>query len=83
MTTLSPAAFDALLRRITRPGRYCPRVAKVLSTTAPWDAGCVYSIRRSIDMLDQITKLNGLKGDWIYPDMHPVTEDDVDLFLEQ
>ena len=32
-----PAAFDALLRRVTRPGRYCPRVAKVLSTPAPWD----------------------------------------------
>jgi hypothetical protein len=46
-------------------------------------AGCVYSIRRSIDMLDRITKLNGLKGDWIYPDMHLVAEDDVDLFLEQ
>jgi hypothetical protein len=24
---LHPAAFAALLRRITRPGRYCPRVA--------------------------------------------------------
>ena len=46
-------------------------------------AGCVYSIKRSIDMLDQITKLQGLKSDWIYPDMHPVVEDDVDLFLEQ
>jgi hypothetical protein len=23
---LHPAAFAALLRRITRPGRYCPRV---------------------------------------------------------
>jgi hypothetical protein len=46
-------------------------------------AGCVYSIKRSIDMLDRITKLNGLKGDWIYPDMHLVDEDDVDLFLEQ
>lgn len=40
MTTLSPAAFDALLHRITRPGRYCPKVAKVLSTLAPWDAPC-------------------------------------------
>ena len=46
-------------------------------------AGCVYSIQRSIDMLDQIVKLQGLKGDWIYPEMHPVVEDDVDLFLEQ
>jgi hypothetical protein len=34
------ADFDALLRRITRPGRYCPRVAKVLCTPAPWDEGC-------------------------------------------
>ena len=24
---LHPVAFDALLRRITRPGRYCSRVA--------------------------------------------------------
>jgi hypothetical protein len=46
-------------------------------------AGCVYSIKRSIDILDQIVKLQGLKGDWIYPDMHLVAEDDVDLFLEQ
>jgi hypothetical protein len=46
-------------------------------------AGCVYSIKRLIDMLDQIIKLQGLKGDWIYPDMHPAAEDDVDLFLEQ
>lgn len=46
-------------------------------------AGCVYSIQRTIDMLDQIVKLNGLKGDWIYPEMHPAAEDDVDLFLEQ
>ena len=46
-------------------------------------AGCVYSIKRSIDMLDQIVKLQGLKGDWIYPDMHPAVEDDVDLYLEQ
>ena len=46
-------------------------------------AGCVYSIQRSIDMLDQIVKLQGLKGDWIYPDMHPAAEDDVDFFLEQ
>jgi hypothetical protein len=148
VTQLRPAAFDALLRRAIRSGRYCPRVARVLSTPAPWDegeppptpsqlqicpkldtamtdsqhfndltelhhitcaaayalksldgrlectgesehftyedvAGCIYSIKRSIDMLDQIVKLQGLKGDWIYPDMHPVAEDDVDLFLEQ
>jgi hypothetical protein len=37
MNDLPPTAFDALLRRITRPGRYCPKVAKVLSTPAPWD----------------------------------------------
>lgn len=34
------ADFDALLQRLSRPGRYCPRVAKVLSTPAPWDAKC-------------------------------------------
>ena len=45
--------------------------------------GCVYSIKRSIDVLDRIIKLNGLEGDWIFPDMHPAAEDDVDLFLEQ
>jgi len=33
-------AFDRLQQRLQRPGRYCPRVAKVLSTTAPWDTGC-------------------------------------------
>jgi hypothetical protein len=38
-------------------------------------AGCVYSIKRSIDMMDRIVKLNGLKGDWIYPEMHPVAGD--------
>lgn len=32
-----PADFDALLRRLSKPGRYCPRVARVLSTPAPWD----------------------------------------------
>ena len=37
---MTTQAFDALLRRITRPGRYCPRVAKALSTPAPWDAQC-------------------------------------------
>jgi uncharacterized protein (DUF1778 family) len=34
---LSPAAFDALLARLSRPGKYCPRVARVLSTPAPWE----------------------------------------------
>ena len=33
-------AFGALLYRLSRPGRFCPRVAKVLSTPAPWDAEC-------------------------------------------
>ena len=46
-------------------------------------AGCVYSIKVSIDMLDQLVKREGLKGDWIYPEMHTAVEDDVDLFLEQ
>jgi hypothetical protein len=36
---VSPAAFDALLARLSRPGEYCPRVARVLSTPAPWEAG--------------------------------------------
>ena len=35
-----PADFDALVLRIARPGQYCPRVAKVLSTPAHWDTGC-------------------------------------------
>lgn len=33
-------AFDRLQQRLQRPSRYCPRVAKVLSTPAPWDAVC-------------------------------------------
>ena len=33
-------AFDRLQQRLQRPGQRCPRVAKVLSTPAPWDAGC-------------------------------------------
>jgi hypothetical protein len=37
---LTATAFDRLLQRIQRPGQYCPRVAKVLSTPAPWDAEC-------------------------------------------
>ena len=38
--TITATSFDHLLRRLQRPGRYCPRVAKVLSTPAPWDAQC-------------------------------------------
>jgi hypothetical protein len=34
------ASFDHLLRRLQRPSRYCPKVAKVLSTPAHWDAEC-------------------------------------------
>jgi hypothetical protein len=37
---MTAQAFDDLVRRITRPGRYCPKVAKVLSTPAPWDNTC-------------------------------------------
>lgn len=37
---LLPDAFDALQRRLDEPGQYDPRVAKVLSTTAPWDKDC-------------------------------------------
>jgi hypothetical protein len=40
VTKMVPADFHALLRRLQRLGRYCPRVAKVLSTPAPWDAQC-------------------------------------------
>jgi hypothetical protein len=29
--------FDALQRRLAEPGQYDPRVARVLSTSAPWD----------------------------------------------
>lgn len=36
---LSADAFEALQRRLDEPGRYDPRVAKVLSTPAPWDEG--------------------------------------------
>ena len=39
-------------------------------------AGCVYSIQRSIDMLDRVIKVQGLKGDWLYPEWHSATEDD-------
>ena len=37
---LSPEGFAALQRRLSQPGRYCSRVAKVLSTPAPWDEDC-------------------------------------------
>jgi hypothetical protein len=40
VTKMVPADFDALLRRLQRPCRYCPKVAKVLSTPAPWDDHC-------------------------------------------
>jgi hypothetical protein len=38
--TIPAASFDRLLHRLSEPGRYCPRVAKVLSTPSPWDAEC-------------------------------------------
>lgn len=37
---LSPEGFNALQRRLAEAGGYCPRVAKVLSTPAPWDEDC-------------------------------------------
>jgi len=37
---LSPESFAALQRRLAKAGGYDPRVAKVLSTPAPWDEGC-------------------------------------------
>lgn len=35
---LDPASFDRLQQRLQRAGQYDPKVAKVLSTPAPWDA---------------------------------------------
>ncbi len=29
--------FDALVRRLEQPGRYDPRVARILSRKAPWE----------------------------------------------
>lgn len=47
---MAAQAFGALLRRascgrptlhiLSEPGQYCPRVAKALTTPAPWDQGC-------------------------------------------
>lgn len=37
---LSEEGFAALQRRLAKAGGYDPRVAKVLSTPAPWDKGC-------------------------------------------
>ena len=37
---LTQRDFDALVERLNQPGQYCPRVAKVLSTPAPWDDPC-------------------------------------------
>jgi hypothetical protein len=52
---IHPAAFAALLRRITRPGRYCPRAAKVLATPAPWDGG---EVERTPSQLQTCPKLD-------------------------
>jgi hypothetical protein len=38
--TIPDTSFDRLLRRLQRPGRYCSRVANVLSTPAPWETEC-------------------------------------------
>ena len=32
--------FDALQQRLAQPGQYDAKVAKVLSTPAPWENGC-------------------------------------------
>ena len=40
MHKIAPADFDALAKRLQQPGRYDPKVAKVLSTPAPWDTKC-------------------------------------------
>lgn len=33
-------AFARFLHQLSKPGKYCPKVAKVLSTPAPWDDAC-------------------------------------------
>lgn len=37
---LSHRDFEALVKRLSEPGRYDPRVARVLSTAAPWGESC-------------------------------------------
>ena len=37
---MAPSDFDALMRRLQQPGRFDPRVAKVLATPAPWERSC-------------------------------------------
>lgn len=33
-------AFARLFPRLSKPGKYCPKVAKVMSTPAPGDDAC-------------------------------------------
>jgi len=40
MHKMAAANFDALAKRLQRPGRYDLKVAKVLSTPAPWNDDC-------------------------------------------
>lgn len=37
LVALPAEAFDALASRLEQPGRYDPRVARVLSRKAPWE----------------------------------------------
>lgn len=37
IVVLTAEAFDALASRLEQPGRYDPRVARVLSRKAPWE----------------------------------------------
>ncbi len=37
LVVLPAEAFDALASRLEQPGRYDPRVARVLSRKAPWE----------------------------------------------
>jgi hypothetical protein len=41
--------FDALQRRLSKPGRYDLRVARVLSTPAPWDSNDSASVDNDFD----------------------------------
>jgi hypothetical protein len=37
---MTAQAFDALFRRVFKPGQFCPEVARVLSKPAPWEDTC-------------------------------------------
>ena len=37
---MTTQAFAIAMCRLSRPSLYCPKVAKVLSTPAPWERDC-------------------------------------------